>query len=99
MAIDGFKTADVWQASVLAYAGYEISGIDIINDRYAEFTFAAPSEDAKILLDDYEAGNLVLSDAKAFVRAFNVLVTKKNDLKRRGETSWASTSWISGYKI
>jgi hypothetical protein len=96
MAVDGFTTQDVWFAACLAYLGYELYRVELLDEFKSSWSFCVESEDAKILAADYDGGRLALSDAKAFVFQFNTLARQQRDLRRRGQTSWVSDKWIRG---
>jgi hypothetical protein len=96
MAVDGFTTRDVWFAACLAYLGYELYRVELLNGFDSVWSFCIESEDAKILAADYDGGRLALSDAKAFVFRFNALARQQRDLRRRGQTSWVSDRWVRG---
>jgi hypothetical protein len=96
MAVDGFTTQDVWFAACLAYLGYELYRVELLNGFDSAWSFCIESEDAKILLSDYTDGKLSLSDAKAFVFQFNTLARQQRDLRKRGLSSWVSDRWVRG---
>lgn len=89
MSCDGIMVTDIWGAAALGYAGYEVSRIEIVGDRSAEIYFGdAPSEDAKIIIDDYTNSRLVLSDAKSYSLSFMRISRQISALRRTGATSW-----------
>jgi hypothetical protein len=86
---------EIWSASVLDFLGFELYRVEL-HGRDADWYYDAPSLDVQAYLSDYEKGCLVLSDAKAYSHAFTRLSKIQNDMRRRGETSWCSESWIAG---
>jgi hypothetical protein len=104
MSVDGFRTTSVWEASVIAYLyGWDCLATisdhekgDGTNKRVTEYFLAVPSEDAKIDIENYEAGTLALSDTKSFVHVFNNISQIQHVFRRRGDKSWASRRWVNG---
>jgi hypothetical protein len=97
-----FETQSVWEAAVLVYL-YGSECLAIIRDEETEsrkrvttYSIAVPSEDVKIVLEDYLDGRLVLSDAQSFVGAFNSITQRQNAMRRRGESQYCSPEWING---
>jgi hypothetical protein len=87
---DGVKVRGIWAAAALGYAGYEVSRIEILDDRTTEISFEAPSEDARIIIDDYENNRLVLSDAKAYSLSFTKISRQASTLRASGEKIWTA---------
>jgi hypothetical protein len=52
--------------------------------------------DFKQLEQDYQNNSLPLADAKAFVDAFNQIVTIQKGYRRRGMSGYSSPDYISG---
>lgn len=96
MSADGFTVTDIWAASVLQYSGYPLAQIESLDAKRSSFRFAAPSEDCRVVCDDFYAGRLPLTDAYAFVTAFNQLARLQSQMRRNGEATWASRDWIEG---
>jgi hypothetical protein len=66
---------------------YPLTRIDILDKDGVEFHFDCPSLDAQQVVDDYENGQLALSDAKSYSLAFTKLNVRVRDMRRRGESS------------
>jgi hypothetical protein len=64
--------------------------------RTTTYGISVPSEDAKIVVDDYSSGKLTLASAKDFVGAFNKVTQRQKSMRVKGETSWHSSRWIRG---
>jgi hypothetical protein len=84
---DGFICKSIWQAAALLYVEYPLTRIDILDKDSLEFHFDCPSFDAQQVVDDYENGQLALSDAKSYSLAFTKLNTRTRDMRRRGQSS------------
>jgi hypothetical protein len=91
-----FRTENVWLAAALQYMGYGLCEFEILDPVRTLWLFAVPSEDAKLIVEEYDAGKLILSDTKSFVAAFHTLAKKQKDLKRRGERHWSSPEYVAG---
>ena len=101
MANDGYDTTDFFFAAVLLYLYTEdslslIRFEDSVVRESVNFRFDIPSLDAEILRNDYDNGQLPLSDARAFAYAYNAITAKVKRLRKSGESSWASRAWITG---
>jgi len=97
-----FETSDVWTCSVLVYL-YGIDSLAKIEDqeltnrrRLTTHSLAVPSEDAKIVQQEYGSGQLALSDAKAFVAAYLQINSTQRRMRERGESQWVSERWVRG---
>jgi hypothetical protein len=97
-----FETSDVWTCIVLVYL-YGIDSLAKIEDqelpnrrRLTTYSLAVPSEDAKIVQQEYESGQLALSDAKAFVAAYRQINSTQRHMREHGESQWVSERWIRG---
>jgi hypothetical protein len=104
MSCDGFTTNSIWEAAVLVYL-YGWDSLTQIEDeadgrsrkRMTTYSVAVPSEDAKLIITDYESeAGLPLASAKAFVHAFNLVSQAQKAMRQRGESSWCSSRWIAG---
>lgn len=96
MANDGFVCKNIWVTAALVYAGYEVYRVEILSRTETEWYLDAPAEDAKLILNDYENNQLMLSDAKAYSIVFMQLSKQQRDLRRNGHLSWCSTAWQRG---
>lgn len=97
-----FVTSDIWLASVAVYLyGWEsLASIEDIGSekRTTTYSLSVPSEDAKILTDEYYADKLALSSAKAFVAAYHRIVGAQRAMRNHGETTWIPrTKWERGF--
>jgi hypothetical protein len=97
------ETTNVWFAAVCVYL-YGIDSLATIRDEPGEYRktlttygLAVPSEDARILEDEYsqELDSLVIKP-RPFVAAFNAITRIQNDMRRRRDAEWTSPDWISG---
>jgi hypothetical protein len=98
-----WQTQDVFLAACFIYLyGKEvlaqIKDIDISssNRRLTSYSLAVPSEDARILVEEYHGNRLALSSAKDFVAAFNSVTQQHKGMRQRGESSWCSEAWQRG---
>lgn len=93
-----FKTQNIWIAAAICYLyGREsVVQIEDLDNRTTEYGLAAPSEDIKIVLEEYDEDRLALSSAKAFVSSFNHVIGRQKEMRRHGETHWTSPEWIAG---
>jgi hypothetical protein len=97
-----FVTTDIWVASCLVYLyGKEclarIQDEELGNRRYrTTYNLAVPSEDAQIVVGEYERSEFALSSAKHFVGAYQSITARQNAMRRRGENDWCSPDWIAG---
>lgn len=88
---DGLITIDnVWHAALAAYSGYELASVEAVDNRRSRFQFFAPECDWNLILTDYNAGQLQLSDARAFVKAFNDVTQKQKEVRLSGMLRWDS---------
>jgi hypothetical protein len=97
-----FQTQSVWEAACLTYLyGIECL-VEIVDEeignrrRLATYSLAVPSEDVKIVLEDYRADRLALSSAKAFVASYNEINSKQRTMRERCQSHWSSPAWIRG---
>jgi hypothetical protein len=95
VAKDGFKTDGIGFSAVLAYLYSMDSLLRVDLERGPIFHWDIPSEDAKILLDDWNSDTLTVQ-ANSFLKAYSQITRLLRDLQRTGQTSWVSTSWING---
>jgi hypothetical protein len=93
---DVSTTDDIWFASVLIYGGYELCSITEADFGTCIYKVQCPEMDFKQLEQDYQNNSLPLADAKAFVDAFNQIVTIQKGYRRRGMSGWSSERFISG---
>ena len=98
MAADSFTTDSMQYAACLEYIfGQEsLVAIRIGDSGKASFDFCIPSLDAESYINDYENGELIISDAKALFKSNSRLFGAVRALRVREETSWVSKSWIKG---
>jgi len=92
---DTSTTDDIWFASVLLFAGYELCSIVEQGGRCL-YKIQCPEMDFIQLEQDYKNNNLPLGDAKSFVDAFNILTRHQKDYRRRGMSGYSSERFISG---
>jgi hypothetical protein len=97
-----FETTDVWVASVFVYL-YSWDCLGSIRDeetdnrrRVTTYGLSVPSEDAKIVVEEYRTNRLALSSAKSFVEAFNCITGQQKKMRFRRETCWNSPRWVEG---
>jgi hypothetical protein len=88
-------TTDIWLCAVLVYLGYRLCEIADLDGKSTNYVVACPRFDFEILEADYRAGHCPLSDAKAFVSAFNHIIKLQKEMRRRGEQHWNSPEWIA----
>jgi hypothetical protein len=93
---DTSTTQSIWFASVLVFLGYELCCITE-HDGFCEYKIQCSSLDFIQLESDYSSlEGLPLSNAKAFVSAFNQITHIQKAYRRRGETQYASPRWQRG---
>ena len=79
------STMDGGEAAVIQYAGgtlikCEVVGVDCV------WHFTGGKDDPRLFLEDYRAGQLVLSDAKVFFESARAVMNAKADAEEaRGE--------------
>jgi hypothetical protein len=93
---DTSTTDNIWFASVLVFAGYELCSITEADFGTCLYKVQCPEMDFKQLEQDYQHNSLPLADAKSFVDAFNRIVTIQKDYRRRGMSGYSSPDYISG---
>jgi hypothetical protein len=97
-----FETQDVWIAAAFVYlytwdSLVSITDIELDNrKRVTTYALAIPSEDAKIVLEEYQTNRLVLASAKDFVTSFNSITQRQRAMRLSGDLSWHSKRWIEG---
>ena len=60
------------------------------------FHLDVPSEDAKILKEDYDSGRLAVSDVGLLFRIYGDVTKTLRNMSKWGNTVWTSNSWIKG---
>jgi hypothetical protein len=93
---DTSTTDNIWFASVLVFAGYELCSITEADFGTCIYKVQCPEMDFKQLEQDYQNNSLPLADAKAFVDAFNRIVQTQKSYRKRGLTAWSSERYING---
>jgi hypothetical protein len=91
---DARETTDIGFAAVLFYLKYPLARISTgLGPESTSFVFAVPELDWDDLAKDYEAGKLVLADARMFSVAHCSLVARVREVQRRGGvvTYWQQT--------
>jgi len=98
-----FETNDIWFAACLVFT-YGKESLAKITDteisdsrrRLTTYALAVPSEDVKILREEYDTDQLALSSAKSFVGAYNSIIHRQRKMRERDETAWCSQDWVLG---
>ena len=93
---DTSTTDDIWFASVLVFAGYELCSITELDGGKCSYRIQCPQLDFEELETSYRNNNLPLGDAKSFVDAFNILTRHQKDYRRRGMSGWSSQRFQNG---
>jgi hypothetical protein len=103
MSADGFQTTDLHFAAAMLYTFTEdaLTRIEITPDRFdryrnATFHIDAPSLDCSEYFKEFQSGELAISNLLSYVRTLTRLDRKVREMKRDGETSWVSDSWVRG---
>lgn len=98
MAADSFTTDSMQYAACLEYIfGQEsLVAIRIGDSGKASFDFCIPSIDAESYINDYENGELIISDAKALFKSNSRIFGAVRALRVREENSWVSRAWQNG---
>jgi hypothetical protein len=92
-----FQTQDTAIACTLSYLYGDSSLVKIkIDESGVLYTFSCPSEDAKIIADDYENGQLSIADLLAWYKELGRIQGTTRAMRRRGESQWASRYWVQG---
>jgi len=87
--IDGFSTNSLPFSSVLAYLyglDESLRKIDT-RDRLIKFEWAIPSEDAKILINQFDLDELTVQ-ARSFTKAYGQLTQLLRDIRHSGNPVW-----------
>src|SRR5258708_5681718 len=94
-----FETQDVWIAAAFVYL-YTWDSLISITDtetdtasqkpnrkRITTYAIAVPSEDARIVLEQYTTHQLILASAKDFVSAYNSIAQRQRTMRLSGDMS------------
>ena len=100
---DGYQTTDIHFAAAMLYTFTEdaLTRIEITPDsfgrhRNATFSIDAPSLDCAEYFKEFQVGELAISNLLSYVRTLTWLDRKVREMKRDGQTSWVSDSWVMG---
>jgi len=97
-----YETTDTFFAAALQYLWGEdsLTRIETTQTDYGRdtptFTLDVPSDEAEELLKTFQDGELAISDLKSWARTYTWLTRRLREMKKRGETSYMSPSWIRG---
>jgi len=81
---DRVTIKDYWLAIALIYAGHDLVSLTP-KDRYTEFILLVPKFDYEDYSKEFHAGELQISDAKAFGRVATDIGKLIRDAKRDGQ--------------
>ena len=97
MSIETSTTTSVWLASVALYLYGEeaLCQIRDIDGRRSSYTIKVSPSELDELEREYDAGRCSLSDAKAFVHAFNRVTQTQRQMRRDGDREWSSIKYIA----
>ena len=97
MNLETSTTTSVWLASVALYLYGEEALCEIrdIDGRRSSYTLKVPQSELDELEREYDAGRCSLSDAKAFVHAFNRVTQTQRRMRRDGDREWSSIKYIA----
>jgi hypothetical protein len=92
-----FVTSDSAISTTLGYLYGADSLVKIALDgREIVRTFSVPTEDARIIVEDYERGELAIADLLAWFKEQSRQLGSVRAMQRRGETNWCSKFWVAG---
>jgi hypothetical protein len=78
----------------LVYLGYDLYKIEVNDQNKQVFTILVPEEDQKILLTDYLAGRLAVSDVQELGRIHNRLTKILKDMRRDGTNRYVNPDYV-----
>lgn len=95
---DGFFTRDINFAAALGYTfGDEsLTKIEFPEQGVTNFYFDAPSLDCEEYYSEFKSGKFSISDLLSYVRSYTKLVSILKRMRKDGEDTWVSPSWIRG---
>jgi hypothetical protein len=95
---DGYQTGDLALACALLYIYSEDALTRIERDpvRGQTFHLDIASLDGYAYADDFQKGQLAISDLKAYQRTYDFMVRRLKTMRNNGEMSWCSPSWVNG---
>lgn len=85
-----------FQALILYTYGWDVLLKVELNKGMATLTTDAPEEDVKLLLEEYGGGESAISSVKDYAEVVKRIQALIRKLKNEGQTTWASSSWVSG---
>lgn len=89
-----FTTSDIWLATMLQYNGCPCIKCEGMNNNDISFTFICPSEDAKIIAEEYADPELSVL-ATAWISAFK-MVQEYQRRARVGFGVWTDSAKYAG---
>jgi hypothetical protein len=97
MANDSYQSDDLEFCAALLYLYGEESllSLDATGFR-AVVTLDVPSEDAKILREQFDNDELAISSLKAYVKVYFTLMNRVRVTRKSEFRQWNSPSWITG---
>lgn len=98
-----FETQDIFAASVICYLWgtdclARIKDVEAENRRRTTmYCLAVPVDEATVVASDYYADKDSLTILpRAFVGAYNSIMSKQRAMRHRGDDEWCSPDWIAG---
>jgi hypothetical protein len=99
---DGYATRHEGFAAFLTYLFGEecltqiVSGTDDRGKRCRDFHCDVPSLDAQEYYEEFNAGNLAITDLRAFINSHSRLNFICRTMHKNGDSTWTSPSWVNG---
>ncbi|MGB7600096.1 MAG: hypothetical protein WBM24_07305 [Candidatus Sulfotelmatobacter sp.] len=99
---DGWTTTNRFLASTvhMVYGHESMTGIElrpVPNSRNEpEYQFNIGSCDGNILAEDYENGQLSITDVKSFAASYVRITGQLKKMHQSKDTSWRSSAWYNG---
>jgi hypothetical protein len=98
MSNSSYRSDDLWFVSVLAYLFGEdsLTRIELDQRGKAMFYMSVPELDAIEYRREFDGKILAISDLMTYSRTYAWIAKRIRDMKRTGQTSYCSPSWIAG---
>lgn len=96
MASDGYVGDDLDFAAFLAYLGFVLLSVEVLEGGRSRFTFDAPSLDCEGYYADFKNGQLAITDYFTVCQERGKLLRILKQLRMNGEEQWRSPEWIAG---
>ena len=98
MSNSSYHSDDMWFVAFLAYLFGEdsLTRIELDERGKATFQLSVSQQEATEYHDNFECKNLAIADLMTYCRTYAWIAKRIRDMKKRGQTSYCSPSWIAG---